>query len=44
MMSMIYEIYNIIVTAYRNFSYGSYIRYTYNFFDVEWRPRYFNGD
>jgi hypothetical protein len=44
MMNIIYKAYNRIVTIYRNFSYRPYISYTYNFLNVEWRPRYFNGD
>ena len=44
MMSIIYKAYKRIVTACRNFSRIPYVRYTYRNLDVEWRPRYFNGD
>ena len=44
MIGIIREVYNRAVTIYRNFTRQPYVRYTYRFIDIEWRPRYFNGD
>jgi len=45
MIGIIREVYNRVVTAYRNFARRPYVRHTYRSFHIDSNPmNYFNGD